>query len=1024
MKNRQHELNPLLSSHRHFAVLRCSFTGTAVAFFTGFDNITISNSTFNSCHGQTSECDTPILPLSSLDLVVVRSLSVYDSTFTNNVLAVGQGIVSAGTLYMKNASFIDNECGTSIGGAVQASFSANTTRCYFKNNRANLGAALFVPFILYDDGSTFEDNQARSGGAIYSSLGAVTLYNSIFIGNYALNGSAVQVQSLNMKNCTFRNHDNNSFSLITVEKDLNVDGCTFDSNQLSLMKVTSGSFSLSNSIVSSTNANGDDLLMNLGSMSIDNCTFSDIISANSIINTQQINLTSSRFLRNDFTSSGSEVMLNGGGGLILHTTFNRSNIDSRSPAVTSTNGQLTVQTSQFNYPVTPIMISQGQQLVHFGNPSTTRFETDDGDLFCSIASGFSTATPTSFLDDCGGTVTIEQYNCSSSTDRCLIRTITSSAISSTSSSLVTSDTSASSFISATTIVSAISDTQANETVQKIGAANATVSAGAVYTVISQLFANKTSSNPTSITAPSLSLIAYDTTRGTINSTGAVRLQIGSPAAVDSIKATAVISLSLLSSLTSSRRDRGESPPTFVIFMGYNYSSGGFQAPPENLSAEVYGLTITDETGTVVEVSDSPEDITIDIPTHGVSSVEQLMSLSCLFYNVTTDTWSADGCDTERNLTSYIVTCHCNHLTNFTVGASPVKPPSAASSNIPLIIGVVIGSVALLSLAAIIIFIVLRRRRSAAQVDMNEVPMESVDTGYITIEEKIATGDHSTVYRGLQSGTTHVAVKRMIGEEGRERARYEVSVVKALHHPNVVQHLSQYADVNGDVSIVYELLEYNLSEKLAELADQKDALMNDRYNLMLQIGKALSYLESADIVHTDVTARNVLIKGDTAKLAGFGNAIRGGKKRLERSEENDQRWSAPEVMTKGIYSFSSDIWSYGVLFWEVMNAGETPYGQMNSSEVKDYVLGGGKLVTKGEEIHGTIMQRCWQLESKDRITSREIVTMLRSYCSVQPAKLFGDFSTSGQAYRQNKEEANRQPASSDDTYSFSPHLSNE
>ncbi|PRP84732.1 membrane-anchored cell surface protein [Planoprotostelium fungivorum] len=772
-------------------IVRCSFTGNAITFFT--------------------------------DVVVGKSLNIYDSSFTNNALDNGQGIVYGGTLNMRNVSFTNNDITNGFGGAVVSTVSVNTTRCYFKNNRAVAGGAMYVISPLNDEGSTFEGNQASLGGAIYGAVGLVTLHNSIFIGNYATNSSAAIVQMLDMKNCTFRNH-NNTLSLVTIEKSLTADGCTFDSNQLSLIKATSGTFSLSNSIVSSTNANGADLLMNLGFMSIDNCTFSDIISVKSetedmfhrstplgIINTQQINLTSSRFLRNDFTSSGSEVMLNGGGGLILHTTFNRSNIDSRSPAVTSTNGQLTVQTSQFNYPVTPIMISQGQQLVHFGNPSTTRFETDDGDLFCSIASGFSTATPTSFLDDCGGTVTIEQYNCSSSTDRCLIRTITSSAISSTSSSLVTSDTSASSFISATTIVSAISDTQANETVQKIGAANATVSAGAVYTVISQLFANKTSSNPTSITAPSLSLIAYDTTRGTINSTGAVRLQIGSPAAVDSIKATAVISLSLLSSLTSSRRDRGESPPTFVIFMGYNYSSGGFRAPPANLSAEVYGLTIS----RMRLVSDSPENIKIDIPTRGVSSVEQLMSLSCLFYNVTTDTWSADGCDTERNFTSYIVTCRCNHLTNFTVGASPVKSPSSASSNIPLIIGVVIGSVALLGLVAIIVFIVLRRRRYAAQVDMNEIPMASVDTGYITIEEKIATGDHSTVYRGLQSGTTHVAVKKMM-EGGRTRE-------------NTLRSVSGQ-DVNGDVSIVYELLEYNLSEELAQLADQKDTMMNDRYNL--------------------------------------------------------------------------------------------------------------------------------------------------------------------------------------------------
>ncbi|PRP77288.1 megakaryocyte-associated tyrosine-protein kinase [Planoprotostelium fungivorum] len=147
--------------------------------------------------------------------------------------------------------------------------------------------------------------------------------------------------------------------------------------------------------------------------------------------------------------------------------------------------------------------------------------------------------------------------------------------------------------------------------------------------------------------------------------------------------------------------------------------------------------------------------------------------------------------------------------------------------------------------------------------------------------------------------------------------------------------------------------------------------------MLHIAKALSYLESADIIHTEVSARNVLMKGDTAKLSGFGHAMMSGQKPDESVKEISRRWNAPEVMKRREYSFASDIWSFGVLFWEVMNYGQIPYGYMSEQEIEEYVTGGGRLVSKGFETHNVLMRRCWKADPRERTTSRDIVAELQS-----------------------------------------------
>lgn len=182
----------------------------------------------------------------------------------------------------------------------------------------------------------------------------------------------------------------------------------------------------------------------------------------------------------------------------------------------------------------------------------------------------------------------------------------------------------------------ISDEQANVSLQGIGSVERNVSSQSIYNIISQLFSNMTSSNPFNAISPSLSITAYDTSRSP-NTSDVYRLVLGER---EDETATASIRRSLIQTLTSVHPDGS---PDLIVFTNYEYNKGGFTSQiPANLSASVYGLTLTDRNGGVVEVNSKIE---IGIVTSGRSSMlpttlasafprdVSRVAISCLLYRV-------------------------------------------------------------------------------------------------------------------------------------------------------------------------------------------------------------------------------------------------------------------------------------------------------------------------------------------------------------------------------------------------------
>lgn len=136
-----------------------------------------------------------------------------------------------------------------------------------------------------------------------------------------------------------------------------------------------------------------------------------------------------------------------------------------------------------------------------------------------------------------------------------------------------------------------------------------------------------------------------------------------------------------------------------------------------------------------------------------------------------------------------------------------------------------------------------------------------------------------------------------------------------------------------------------------------------------------------IIHRDLAARNILVTEDhTCKIADFGFARDVMSSHVyERKSEGRLpiRWMAPESLYDNIFSVKSDIWSYGVLIWEVVTLGSTPYPGISAADVMRRVRDGYRL-EKPEHCRRelyNIMYYCWDKDAQERPNFSELVELL-------------------------------------------------
>ncbi|KAL3639396.1 hypothetical protein CASFOL_017303 [Castilleja foliolosa] len=258
----------------------------------------------------------------------------------------------------------------------------------------------------------------------------------------------------------------------------------------------------------------------------------------------------------------------------------------------------------------------------------------------------------------------------------------------------------------------------------------------------------------------------------------------------------------------------------------------------------------------------------------------------------------------------------------------------------------------------------------------EIPLEDIALG-----ERIGLGSYGEVYRGDWHGT-EVAVKKFLDQditgESLEEFKSEVWIMKKVRHPNVVLFMGAVTRP-PNLSIVTEFLPslYRLLHRPNNQLDERR-----RLRMAFDAARGMNYLHNCTpmIVHRDLKSPNLLVDRNwVVKVCDFGlSRMKHSTFLSSRSTAGTAEWMAPEVLRNEPSNEKCDVFSFGVILWELCTMRQ-PWGGMNPMQV----VGAVGFQHRRLDIPGNmdpavadIIMKCWQTDPNQRPSFDEIMAALK------------------------------------------------
>ncbi|XP_070394473.1 hepatocyte growth factor receptor-like isoform X2 [Dermacentor albipictus] len=255
--------------------------------------------------------------------------------------------------------------------------------------------------------------------------------------------------------------------------------------------------------------------------------------------------------------------------------------------------------------------------------------------------------------------------------------------------------------------------------------------------------------------------------------------------------------------------------------------------------------------------------------------------------------------------------------------------------------------------------------------------------FVVLGPVVGQGHFGCVYGGTlelqgKDEVIRVAVKTLHnnsrgGDTDCQQFLKEALIMKDFTHVNVLPLIGLCLDERDGLMVITPYMKHgDLHSYLRN--EMNSPTLRHLITFGIHVAEGMAYLAHLKFVHRDLAARNCLLSEELiVRIADFGLS----RDVYEKDYYSDQdrkvklpvKWMSPESLEAGVYDHKTDVWSYGVLLWELMTRGAPPYAHVDSWDMHSFLKNGRRMQQPyfcPDQLY-EIMLQCWELDPQKRPT---------------------------------------------------------